>query len=492
MQRVELQPFTLDGFHRRRERKQRNKRIRAGVVALVVTVLGTGALLRPFPSGVVPADDPRSPFLGSWVSTDADGSTQTMTIRASATTPSRSRCTTTSRRGARALASTMTGSGRIEDGTALVIPAPVYTCDAGSQAENANTPPLDETLRDWTLVLDPEADTLSDSVGGVWAREGTEAPSPAPAASGQMWPQSSLDEVMRGPGARRRRRPRLHLAGRPGAGLPTPTSIPGIPRSSSDSSGRSSAGRSSAASERWGVRRATWRSSTTSVMLIRCAPGRTNPFVYPDMPSDVRGCAPTIDDFRYETVRFDLGTAGAPRPFRDLGRDRWEMLQPGEPSLGLRSPLSRLRPAAGRAGRPALRRRSHRAPAGVPRSAGGWCGGRASTCTATAEGCRRPTRRCRSCTPRPAGLPTSDTRSSVCKAPCGPPAGSSSGSACSPRTGPRSSSPSSPSAKRTAASGSCMGPRRQRPPDDRGRAADARAVQLPRRRGDLRRGPAWS
>lgn len=59
MQRLELQPFTLEGFHRRRDRKQQNRRIRAGVVALVVTVIGTGALLRSFPSGPVPADDPR-------------------------------------------------------------------------------------------------------------------------------------------------------------------------------------------------------------------------------------------------------------------------------------------------------------------------------------------------------------------------------------------------------------------------------------------------
>ena len=74
---------STEGLLRRRERKQRNKRIRAGVVALVVTVLGTGALLRAFPSGRVPADDPRSAFVGAWVATDGDGSTQTMTVEVS-------------------------------------------------------------------------------------------------------------------------------------------------------------------------------------------------------------------------------------------------------------------------------------------------------------------------------------------------------------------------------------------------------------------------
>jgi Tol biopolymer transport system component len=36
MERVELRPFTLEGFHDRRDRKRRNQRIAAGVVAIVV------------------------------------------------------------------------------------------------------------------------------------------------------------------------------------------------------------------------------------------------------------------------------------------------------------------------------------------------------------------------------------------------------------------------------------------------------------------------
>jgi hypothetical protein len=38
MERVALQPFTLDGFHARRERKRRNQRIAAGVVGIAVFV----------------------------------------------------------------------------------------------------------------------------------------------------------------------------------------------------------------------------------------------------------------------------------------------------------------------------------------------------------------------------------------------------------------------------------------------------------------------
>jgi hypothetical protein len=42
----------------RRHRKHRNKRITAGVVALVVAAAGTGALVKAFPTGSMPAEEP--------------------------------------------------------------------------------------------------------------------------------------------------------------------------------------------------------------------------------------------------------------------------------------------------------------------------------------------------------------------------------------------------------------------------------------------------
>jgi hypothetical protein len=56
MQRVELQPFTLEGFHRRRERRERNHRIRAGVVAFVVVAITAGAFVPSLFSESVPGD----------------------------------------------------------------------------------------------------------------------------------------------------------------------------------------------------------------------------------------------------------------------------------------------------------------------------------------------------------------------------------------------------------------------------------------------------
>ena len=49
---------SFERLAKRRDRKHRNKRISAGVVALVVAAIGMGALLRPFSTGLVPANDP--------------------------------------------------------------------------------------------------------------------------------------------------------------------------------------------------------------------------------------------------------------------------------------------------------------------------------------------------------------------------------------------------------------------------------------------------
>jgi hypothetical protein len=70
--------------------------------------------------------------------------------------------------------------------------------------------------------------------------------------------------------------------------------------------------------------------SYDEVMLIRCEPGQTNP-LYPETPSDVSGCAPTIDDFRYETVTFRVEQPGLRGPSGIWAVTKWTMLQPAEP-----------------------------------------------------------------------------------------------------------------------------------------------------------------
>jgi hypothetical protein len=179
----EFEPMP-DAFERllvRRDRKRQNQRVAAGVLGIAVFALAAIGLARLLGSEGTPATDPQSPFEGTWVSTsDADGGTQTMTVTVSGDGAVEITVTDDVATVCGGTPSTMTGIGRIEGGTALVIPAPVYTCDDGREAETPSGPPLEEALRDWTLVLDAETDTLSDGVGGVWLREGAESPSPEP------------------------------------------------------------------------------------------------------------------------------------------------------------------------------------------------------------------------------------------------------------------------------------------------------------------------
>jgi hypothetical protein len=319
----------LERVHDRRRRRDRNRRIGTAVIALVVAGVAIGGLLRMISSGSVPAADPRDPFLGTWVSTsDADGGTQTMTVQVFGGDDVEIVVTDDVATVCSGMPSTMTGTGWIEGGTQLVIPAPVYTCDNGSEPQVLSGPPLQEQLRDWTLVLDPENDTLSDGVGGVWVREGAEVPSPDPAMSDEMWPQSSLDEV--------RDAQELADAGDPRYTWQVDPELVGD-------------------AEPWGAEiverflreELGWEGFTPfggyayaeggglydELVFLRCAPGRTNPLsnAYPDMPREVRGCAPTIDDFRYETVRLTMEQPARRGPSGIWVVTAWEILQPGGP-----------------------------------------------------------------------------------------------------------------------------------------------------------------
>jgi hypothetical protein len=53
--------------------------------------------------------------------------------------------------------------------------------------------------------------------------------------------------------------------------------------------------------------------------------------VYPDMPPEVRGCAPTLDDFRWETVWFTLEQPARTDPSGIWVVTYWELLEPREP-----------------------------------------------------------------------------------------------------------------------------------------------------------------
>jgi hypothetical protein len=322
----EPMPDAFDRVLARRGRKQRNQRVAAGVLGIAVFALAAIGFVRLLGSERTPAGDPRSPFEGTWVSTGGDGGTQTMTVRVSADGAVEITVRDTIAAVCSGTPSTMTGTGRIEDGTQLVIPAPVYTCDDGSEPEALSGPPLEEQLRDWTLFLDPQTDTLTDGLGGVWLRPGAEDPSPSedPIADLEpLWPQTSLEEVRQAQELADAGDPRYtwqvdpDLGGQVGQHHPDDAEI--FARFLKEELGWEEFLWDEAFAHPDGL-------NPGDVVYIRCAPGQTNP-LYPAVP-ERRACAPTIDELRYETVTINVAQLGRQGPSGIWVVTGWEMTEP--------------------------------------------------------------------------------------------------------------------------------------------------------------------
>ena len=151
----------------------------AAVVAVAALALNVYSN-QPAVGGPSPSDDPRSSFLGTWVSTsDLDGGTQTMTVRASGEDDVEIVVTDTIATVCQGTPSTMTGNGSVDDNK-LVIPAPIYTCDDGSEPNALSGSPLQDQLRNLTYVHDAQTDALTVGAASVWTRQVAAAPSPEP------------------------------------------------------------------------------------------------------------------------------------------------------------------------------------------------------------------------------------------------------------------------------------------------------------------------
>jgi hypothetical protein len=203
-------PDLFDRVLDRRRRRDRNRRVGTVVVAMVVAATATGVVARAFMwgGGTRPADQGPNGFVGEWASADYNhylgarvASRQTMTLSAgedgvlhitahddqigmsylSVLTRDVPVCSTHS-------ATTMTGTGRIEDQTTLVVPSPVLACDDGSDPHiPANE---EEGLSSYTLVLDPATDRLYDNLGVAWNQ----------GAPPENWADPSTEAGVAGPG----------------------------------------------------------------------------------------------------------------------------------------------------------------------------------------------------------------------------------------------------------------------------------------------------
>jgi WD40 repeat protein len=134
-------------------------------------------------------------FVGGWAATDYNDHSggldptpsQTMTIRAGEdgvlhiTVDDDSACEPDD------TAQTMTGTGRLEDPTTLVVPTPDLTCVEGGVEASDRVDLFDG----YTLVFDPATDRLYDSLGVVWNR----------GALAESWTGASTEAGPDGPGA---------------------------------------------------------------------------------------------------------------------------------------------------------------------------------------------------------------------------------------------------------------------------------------------------
>lgn len=283
----------VDERHRRR---QRNRRVTAAVTVLVATAVVAAGMYRMLPTTTIVFDQPRNPWIGVWLSTDVDGSTQRMKItavdggyRIVVADQSASVCT--------GVASTMTGIGRIED-EGLVVASPTFTCNDGGAPQPLD-PPVEEQLRNYTLVRDDKTDTLDDTLGVQWRRPARTSGAAAsePFQVRRMWPQQDLGDV--------REAQQKAEAGDPAyAWQVDPDLDADVDVGDAEIFARF-------LTSELGWQKFVWDPATLgyeeafgrsfAVTFVRCEPGRVND-LYPDDP---RGgsCAPTVDGQTYETVK---------------------------------------------------------------------------------------------------------------------------------------------------------------------------------------------
>jgi hypothetical protein len=319
--------------------RRRGKALRlvsVSVAAFGFVLLGF-VLLPNLSSGPPPASGLQTPFLDTWVSIDSDGSTPTMMIDVSEDGTVEMLVHDEYASVCSGAPSTMTGTGRLEGTTTMVVPSPVLTCDDGGQPEAVSAPPLEELLRELTFVHDPESDMLTDNFGSAWTREGAEDPGPEPTVSTNMWPQTNLEEVR-------------EAQERADAGDPDYTWQVDPDLGWNEAEEEREVFENSEIVIRFLGGELGWEefrywpgghgSLTFGALadnaFIRCAPGSTNP-LYPTDPT-FGGCAPTIDDFRYEWVSIDLAQpaaiAGTAKELSDPSGiwvvSAWRMLPPFE------------------------------------------------------------------------------------------------------------------------------------------------------------------
>jgi hypothetical protein len=184
-----------------RSRVGRQRMVMGGLVAAaaVALVLGGIAGARTLSRDDAPQpanpDAKESPFVDTWVSTDTDGSTQTMVVRASGENGYEIVLKDDAATVCAGEPATITGAGRLDGATTLVIPSPALTCDDGSEPQDDSGSPVE--ISNLTFEHDPETDILGDNLQVVWGRG--EIPEATPCGTPPVNPESlPAPECLRG------------------------------------------------------------------------------------------------------------------------------------------------------------------------------------------------------------------------------------------------------------------------------------------------------
>lgn len=285
---------------RRSQRRQRNRHVGIGLAAVLAAagMVGVPAVLQA-PAGLTVSAGPPAPVVGSWVSIDTDGSSQTMDISVVGANyeivlndDAASVCS--------GVPATMTGTGRLDEEIGLIVNSPMLECADGTVPVAVDGSSLEAALRDYTLIHDAPTDTLTDSLGVTWRRAVTPDEPTRDGSRAQLpWPQSDPEDV--------REAQERADAGDPAYTWQLEPSIGDVGGDAEifvrylrevlgweafrwgEASGRS-------ASMHW-----FGSDGISEVDFVRCAAGEDNP-MYP-AEADPRTCAPTLDEFAYETVR---------------------------------------------------------------------------------------------------------------------------------------------------------------------------------------------
>ena len=330
------------------ERWKRSVRIAVAAAALVVITASAAAFFTADRDATTdPSDTPPStaidvgptipptipPFVGIWVSTDTDGSSQTMEIVTSGGVDYEFFYRDAFATACSGAPATIIGIGRLETDGRLVFAQPELTCDDGTVSGLGPAPQVE--LANFTLELDTAADEFVDPFGIVWRRadptdepiasSGDAVPTFASATSGGMWPQSTLAEV--------RAAQELADASDPAATwqLYAPLATDGPPWGAEIFARfiREGLGWEEYVSGSSFSGYAGEQGTYEGILFIRCALGQRNPLsdLYADAPPEIRGCAPTIDDLTYETVSFAVTQPEVRGPSGIWVVQRWERLQ---------------------------------------------------------------------------------------------------------------------------------------------------------------------